>query len=957
MSARLARASKWLSLSALAPLFVLTTVEAAVRDIGAYAPSWSQPFANAAGTSAVAVEGCRADPEERWRRFVGEILRGPLVAEGVVYVLAVDPNGVWLRALDEGTGEERAAVRVGKERGLHLVLQRGRPIVVGDGKVRVWELTGERLRSKIRRKAPPAQSVLATDEFLVLAEHYRASVLDLEERRAFEFDDFPGGRPAVWGGILLRGYAGPLDRRVDSVHLGGVQIPSDEDEEPRPPLFRPVGTFGAAQSGDAFVIAFRTPRNQLRVFVRSERQVQDRSGASAPASIAPYPPWSPGELSPIAFRPVVREGVLFGFGADGSLRSHAPGEPAQVLLAPSELPDAARAVDVTLARNTLYAGTFAFDVVRREVLWSRPDLDASSVLVPSAHGRFLYVSQSRELVSCGSEATIADAASLALEPVPDAPDAGEGLILLDGTYVAGSVARQADEFLVRSEGGETRRFRAGEVAWVGGAEGSERLDGELPVWIAWRRALYARQRNALEQLLGECLEQRAPDVAIAVLKTLSSFEFDPERNRAWAAAAMSTTPAPEEQLERATRRLARRAEEVNAAYLDRLEGAARWCTDHGFPCAAATLLAEAENRGLTHRKAVSLARRSMPPETPRLGGGSKAEVWLDWGRELLWVDGRFVPDSDPAAEAIRASGGEWEESVIVHNDRALVASTNLAPSIVGLALRNADGAARFFEAWLGPLPASATPSQVRLYASTSHWSAECSAAGEVHAGRSICTYSYGDGIVRLNAPEGIQRYGDMALHARYRLLRALVHQHFDARSTAAPLAEPVREPAWFLEGLAALLHAEPTDRAEYRRTFGSPDLAVYESVRTLVLEDRLLPLRELLATDASEVETWRKAIPKNERLADGDALLLDTDLGRFQQEAAALVGFLLHHAGEQAREGLAAIGRAAFVGEPDPEPWKTLGFASVDALESAWLEFVRERPEVSSDARGSRSGR
>ncbi len=191
---------------------------------------------------------------------------------------------------------------------------------------------------------------------------------------------------------------------------------------------------------------------------------------------------------------------------------------------------------VTRARGVLYLENWALRIEDARVLWELPELAPAHGLLPVGDGRALCSTARNELVClrdpgadpAGAEARKPEGAARAARPT--LPGSGTGVVLADGTRIAGSVVRRPDGGVdLAPERGAARTFAREDLALIEADAAVERVGPELAVYRAAFAALSLEHREALAPVFENCLQSNLVDEARRIAGELRDFGAEPER--------------------------------------------------------------------------------------------------------------------------------------------------------------------------------------------------------------------------------------------------------------------------------------------------------------------------------------------------------------------------------------------------------------------------------------------
>ena len=930
------------------------------------AREWNQPRGDADLSGACDVEPILRSPLEAWRIPFKELFADPVCWGGLVFVAGVQQRDPALYVYDLKTGKSAAtSLRLTGGKPQSLAVWQGFVALVQSDGVQIVSLRGGQFANarKLVPVANPGPASVLAGQLFVCDRQEDVHCIDLDQAK--DLGRFSGGQgqPAV---VALDGARHAL---VASVTFGRPEHPD--------PNLRYVGQYLSLETCDVQGLGTATPKFVRRnphfhSLFHGELGEQQLAG-SVPIAIpveggAKEPAWVvfstqlletkqkgnvhaaffPGGLFDFSSPPVALGGCVLGFAGKGEL-VRVDREEKSASLFPQSAATASkrRCAGVTRARGVLYLENWAVRLEDARVLWELPDLDLARGLWPVGDGLALYVSPKNELVCLrdpGSEPAAAAAAPR--KPArPSLPGSGEGLVLRDGTRLAGSLVRAADGSVeLKPEHGEVRHFSAAEIALLETPEGIVRTGPEVSVYRAAAAACSFELRESLAPQIELYLQAGLVDEARALANLQKEF---------------GATPAEQAQLDqRLSGRSAR--DDRNAARLHeggqkeetrlrekaakRFEESARWCAAHGLPLAASvlysdTLRAAPELPGI----AAELAPL-VPGDAPWSADADAAQRWMALARELLPSDASVVPADDALWK--RLAGTCWAtHTLALRSPNLELVSRELDPRTLGRALHIGEHALEMLQHLLGEGAGSAVRLDVRLHASQADYQAELKQATGVAYEWMGGHYSGLEHVSRFFvARDG--RSADLPELERV-LAHELAHHFIDLRWAANPrdllLARGGEPGFWISEGLAEFVSGQVLEMDRLGERLDDAEVVSVDACAQIAGERLLIPIERLLELD--QAGFWKLADKPLAGIQLQHSLRAQqlTERVVFYQESAALVFYLLNEAGAPHAARVPEYLRQWNRNELTAGTWKALGYATPEELASGFTAFLEKR--------------
>ncbi len=923
---------------------------------------WNQRGGDEGHRGSVDVEPLRGEPVEAWRATLrGPLEAGPVTWGGVLFTASGEGRKRELAAFSIADGSPQGTQPLGPGTNTHLATWQGTVVVVDSGGVRAFRHSGGGFKvAWVRRAAEVTASPTVFDGVAFVRTEKGLEALDVINGRAAE--RFRTG--TLHGPLTL---VPRDDGGVDAVELAITHRP--RFEPPETLVLKRVDLGSGATTETVHGIAPPALRaapwpllhasdaaSPAHVYCVSRPGFEGADGSVFGLLRLPVDRGAP-LLAPVDITPVVAGDHLYGFSAAGALHE-VQGTGAYIRLAEAgALPRGARIAAGSRAGDVVYMGNWAFDRRTRRVIWCLPDLDPVTPCIPVGDGRVAMVLRDGVLLclrdgSAGGTAAFLPAALRggpdAPPSPPPAPSAGTGILLADGTVLAGTPAAEGDAWTLTVQGAPPRTFPAAEVAAVLTAEGCRRVGSAAAMWDAWRRALALTQALEYDALARVAAAEGHVTLCREILDRARRAGMAPER----AAALERPLTGRRESVRDAARRDARAAEAaaVEARARAATDAAVIWCAREGYPEVAAALLhgtwdpADAAASAAVEER----ARALVPPAFPWKDAPDGGRRWLRWAREILPAGGEFLPPDSPVLRGFLRP--PWDrDTIVLRTPHTLFVSRVADPGHVGACLRRAERTATVLTGLLGagnvrPVRDDYDRMEVRLHRTEADYRAEQSAVGYP------IPWSVGHYDPNINASRFFLPGSDDRDLLGRRMLDTLSHElthHFLASrwKAARPGAGRAgKQPGtWIVEGMARFVEDQISEEDRREVRLDDPTVRSVDCAARLH-GDRMLPDVVGFTDQHGDAFYGASAEPVFVvRLRHTLAATRLSSLNASYEVSGALVFFLLQRAGPERREGFLAYLADVYTGRPPAAAWKALRFASPEAFRAEFAAFLESQ--------------
>lgn len=635
---------------------------------------------------------------------------------------------------------------------------------------------------------------------------------------------------------------------------------------------------------------------------------------------------------------VVRGGVV-GFDASGALvRMEASGSLATILAA-----DGGSKGPVSVARDVAYAGGRAIDLASGKVLWQSSKFAPERRAYPVGDQLVVVADAKGALTLLVGKAPKKGASAGSASAALPRPGGGDGVVLNDGTYVAGKVSAADSGWKVESEDGRSSGYTADDVALVEQDGTVQLLGDEEPVLQSFQLALESEHAARVVEAFELFHKQRLDEDCKRLFAEAKNCGLDSAKLAELDAKVKALKPNDKSNKE--ALRKAPLGKELELRKLSRAAygAAAAWCSAHDLRLTASLLLIEGAERSPLEGQPDAEVQPLIPADFPWKESSEAVARWAAWAPRLVRTGAFFVPREDRLYRVL--TGGAWKDGVIIlRTKNVTLCSRPTDPGIVGDCLDAAEFAIRTLRELLPPDPDTFTqPLQVRLFATRDEYLAEPAGGGrppEWSAGL------YSGGISRFYVPSGAEAQDPYGRGVFSVVSHELTHHYLDVAWLAKGTK---REPEgsnlpgyWIVEGTARFIEEAVADRVQGRKGRKQRDPACAYVCKQASALSKLFPTQRLVDMNASDFaglgnDELFQLPPLNEGMP-GNMVISERHI--FYDQAGSLVFFLMYRAGPEPRAKVVEYLRARYLGQTTPEGWKMLGYQRGDALETAFKSFV-----------------
>jgi len=638
-----------------------------------------------------------------------------------------------------------------------------------------------------------------------------------------------------------------------------------------------------------------------------------------------------------------RAGRLFGFTDKGDLLV-VQGDGTYARLLPAGIgPPGATTGPVSMARQVLYLGNWAVDTEDGRVLWSLPELEPATHLIPVAGGRVLLATAQNELVCLGNSASAgpegASSETHVAGPAPTAPGSGPGVVLENGQRVAGAVKVMGETVRVASD--PPLEVPLPRVALLEDGEETRLVGEEQAVWLAWWDFLRLAWLARLEEVFASY--RSGGHLADCQRLLLEAADYEPEADWLDALGRTLTGKAPNRNAnaEQQRARVEREEAQARSESAGALESAAEWCRLQGLDGASTRLLAWLER--LQPGTDVSERVASLvPADFPWKDAPEAARTWMRFAEELLPAGAAFVDLGAELTHRGRAGTAAefWGAGHALRSTNLLLFTREDQPEVLGACLRNGEGVLRVLSEVFG-VPPSADGLEVHLHLDREAYLKEES-HGQGAPEWSVGHYRPDEKLCSFYVPRD-----DSGVFQERSLTQVLVHelthQFLAERWPQGGSAARADQPGfWMLEGVAGFFDGQVVDLGRRRRGIDDVRVHAIDTSAQLAAGEHLLPLERFMTLRQAEFARLSDAPAHRLLLRHTLATVTLSERGAFYAQAASLFFHLFHARGESGRAALLELLAAVYQNRCPEDPWRALGFESAAELERGYHAFLAE---------------
>lgn len=914
-------------------------------------PFWGQPFAGPERTSAVELPGVRSQPEEAWSRKFGEILAGPVNWASAIFVVVDDENGVELQLLNSATGETHDSVPVRAEGPYWLGVRDQTLIVVGADKILRYRVSQDEIgNAKVVRGEFRAMGLITDDFFFTRAQDREALIFDVDrmrelERTTFGESDFcyaQGQLLSVGSPITDRGALGSVRLYLAECRLNGRKLEFPE----RPLIGSKVITRSGAPVVDALIpVHFPNQDEDLSVLVR----VPSGLGKSATGQFT----WTSfpmtRAISELESQAAWHERGMFGLDSEGCVMVERPDHSDARLLEKDQLPEGAMHGSPSRAGDVLYLQNWAFDLRSDEALWVLEGAQPSHALVPLPERRFVARYMDHHLRCFGESEPLdafastedihadflREAAARSTSRIGD----GQGVILIQGTRIAGEFVRDHDAYVVlRGEQGEELVPRV-LIAAMDHGDKIEVLDGGRALPQAWSRYANDQYVEVFEEAFGAFAKLRLSDECTRLITEARSRGVAEERLKEWMDRVGRLRPNTQDRPGFGKQAFSTEAE-ARGELLGHALALATLCVEAGYPIHAGAILANERKHAGDSEAWNALGLSVLDPSFLSTELGEDVDLWLDWCAELADIEASFVHADDE----IRASwkNSRWEDALAIRSPRAVIVCELREVSLVGPAIRTIERSLRVLEEQFGKMKmsTSTSPVEVRLFKSKNalHLAQEDQ---KLKLKDWVVGYTgETDGVVRLcsTAEDPTRRSSELNALLCGLVTGAYLDRWWQPEGPKKNL-DQVRG-IWAARGLGHLLRIQASEIMHGQSkldAFRNPEMDMLCQIARGRLPYRIssffdASMEQFMAIDPGDTVGMRVRVSSE--------IFPDNAQRAFTRQSAGLVYFFLHGCKRAGKKELIAYLDHYGRGETAPEGWKFFGYESAEELDREFQSYL-----------------
>lgn len=523
------------------------------------------------------------------------------------------------------------------------------------------------------------------------------------------------------------------------------------------------------------------------------------------------------------------------------------------------------------------------------------------------------------------------------------PGSGPGVVLLDGTRLAGAVERREDGSLrITARAGITFDVQETRVSAIESEAGLDVIGEPYGLVLATRAALDEQLRNDLalvcEQYAASGLDAEARRLVVELRQR------DVDAPRVAAIEAALATPRDE-------RRASKLPDEVGVrkAALRRLIAAANWLAGASLPLEASAVLGDAARIwriGFIPEDANALifeaAKPLVPASFPWAKRSSAAERWLAWAPHLAPAGAWFAREDE--TPALGASGSVWtRRTYVIRTGNLVLVTRSSDPLDLGPLLSRGEATVRALDLLLSnPRRGLEDPLEIRLHRSRDEFIEEDLVEGFGLDARVLGTYLDEQRSSRFFVPEaGALVDGGRSLADV--MARVLVRQYIAERwrdVADAGLPSPRMPGYWLESGFARFVADQRIDMGSGSWRIDDVAARSLEATRELAAQRKLIAFPTFLDLTRTGYDGLGDRARTTIELGETRLPVSLSEQAIFDEQAGALVFYLLNGAGGDLATRYTRMFRTHFRDGTDEGAWSELGFETAEELQASFEAYL-----------------
>ncbi len=894
---------------AAAALLVIAQLSSAPLQVRQ--PEWNQPYADPAASSSCDVEPVRATPAIAWTQSFDDLLAGPIVTQGTVYVVGVEKGARVLMAIRPTDGEVLARKRLETTDGFAaLAGSAGIVAVVEPKQVRTYRLTGSLLSYGKKLEGSFTHILALIDmDLLVRVDPHQWTVLPLlGSGKALGTVHTGAGRVSFMstaqGSAMAAGVDGFDDASNLQLRFDSCRWSVKSCESTRSNGWTSAHLPEAnGQASTSVTVACASPDRWYVWFAKS-------SGASALCLSL--------KAIPVHFTaPPARSGnFLLGFDCQDKLiqlDTEALGY--YELVQSNNLPKGAVRGAPSIARDVLYLGNWAVELSSGRVLWCLEGIKTVGPAIPAVDGVAVVETHDHRLLGL-------------IDPAKASADLG----LTAKAATSDSSKRPEPE-------AQTIPFPSEDPEAANKHGNDPRLVHE-----ACLEALRRQHRKQLLEVFEKYAEVGLFDDCRRLLEEAQTFGLERDRAEVFAQriSGKLNTTASNAKLQR--NKIMEQEDSGRQRVRQRATDEARWCADQSHPTAAAALLHASREFDPSRPVDAAIADPWIPAAFPWGGKPGVGAQWLEWASALLPSGACFVAHDDAARKRVARTAFETD-GVALRTPNLLLFTRETDPGIVGQCLSRGEAAVALLDQLLkggsGATDASPPLLEIRLHRTREEYLADRIGGQLPPMPWSSGVYSPGEGVSRFYARHAESQSDPLGRELHNVLAHELTHHYIDQRWARARSRKRSDPGIWLVEGFAEFVSEQAVETGRRGMVLDDVTVCSLDITSARARSQSLHPLRFLLELDSRGFyENLDRPATGPLQLRHHLKQLLVDDRALFYAQSAALTFFAMQRCGEDGRRGYLNLLQGYYMGKPHAEPWKELGFSDLEMLEAKFLEFL-----------------
>lgn len=556
--------------------------------------------------------------------------------------------------------------------------------------------------------------------------------------------------------------------------------------------------------------------------------------------------------------------------------------------------------------------------------------------------------------------TAAVAGDGAAPPAPAAtktPADVDGVVLDDGRQIEGTYEEKANqrwEITPKGGGAPLTVWVTQIVVAEKGGEVEQRGE-EADAAGVWRRPLRAAYCDALESVINDCAAASLVDRAKAVLQRMKENGAAEARLAKLGAALAGKTQRADPDAES---KAGAAEDAARTALLAGLDRGIAWCTKHGFPTAATSMVTETGRLDPKRKADVEARAKALMPEGFFFKESADAvALWMKWADVLLPASAHFVDKSDEDVWGL-LENAPWTDGATLcfRTSNVLLFIRDMDPAVCGKALRLAEGTVRALQVFLHDGEPDVVSNdlarlEIRIHKNRADYLAEKPARGKQADEWSAGYFSPLHRVSHFYIDHSRGKKGAPDLEELTRVLtHEFTHHYMTARwaarfITARGATEMSGGPGfWVVEGMAEFVQNqshrvdESDPRFDDDFVHGNDATA---AARKAGIKSTYLAMEKFVDMTQSDFQSLSDGPLGMVKLRHSPGMQGFSERNLWYDQAGALSYFFLQKKGPEMRQKFVKYVADHYVGVAHKPAWSYFGYPSAQALDDDFLAFLK----------------